>query len=208
MLDQDNSNGINPTFKLILIVLVILALIFGGAILLRNLSNNKTTDVKNTDVSTEDIHIIETSTTAPTVGLAEIEKNEYEKRISDLETINQDLTDQIDSLEKQIEELEKTKTVTPTQSSTEATTESSTSQNNTQTVDYSKQHIIGTHDVTVKVNSDYNDLITELIKNVQADPNSYPDLNNVDLSKTGTYAVLWYTDDKLQSYATCYVNVE
>ena len=59
--------------------------------------------------------------------------------------------------------------------------------------------IAGAHDVTVKVNTDYNEFIEKLIEGVSGNGNVTVDTNDVDLSKPGTYKAKWLCDDKVEA---------
>ena len=129
---------------------------------------------------------------------------EYEDKISELETKNNDLNDKVAKLEKEIDTI-KNSTETSTEATTENTTTSteSTTESSATTEDhtYDGLAVSNCHDVTLKKGTSYNDALDAVIEGTTAYPNTFPNINSADLNEVGTYICYWETNSIPLNYA-------
>ena len=101
---------------------------------------------------------------------------------------------------------ESTETTESTEATTvEVTTAAATSEQTSTEATTTSASIVGVHDVTVPIGTDYNTFIDLLIEGVSGRGEVIPHTDNVNLNKKGNYTVSWTCDGKEK--ATCTVTV-
>lgn len=133
--------------------------------------------------------------------ISEEEKNDYEKKIAELEEENKDLKDQVIDLEYELKvegykdkyNLDENNSNT---NNTENTTESSTQQTTEDTEDtvdhrYDGLAVANCHSVILPKGTSYNAAIDEIVKGTTAYPDTFPVIDNVDFNTPGVYTCTW-----------------